>query len=295
MISYFGGPEGAGKTALMTRYARIHHLLGGHIWAFPGYELKNQRGRVVSKLIMPEEVMGILNEMQYIVLIIDEIQNFMNHHYWYNKLTDILTYGAAAQRRKRQFVLLATGPQFDWLPKDLRGMFHVVFHCRDMRWRDKTLPRGERIAFVEQDMRGVLSGWAGFALPERIFWATRYFSYYDTFSLVDPKYQNLKIRVRKDEVLVDSSGNLLNADRYQTDPETMNRLIAKYTEQKEDKLAILVNEVFKNFEDKGLSIIDSSLLFDIFKADNRSMKQKIGERVPPNWSYRSYGRKYVKS
>lgn len=294
MISYFGGPEGAGKSALMTRYARIHHLMGGHIWAFPGYELKNQRGRVISRLVMPEEVMSLVDDMQYIVLLIDEIQNFINHHYWQSKLADVLTYGAAAQRRKRQFVLLATGPQFNWLPPDLRGMFHVVFHCRDMRWRDKTLPRGERIAFVEQDMRGVLSGWPGSALPERIFWPSKYFQFYDTFSLVDPKYQNLRIKVKKDEVIVDSQGRVLDGDRYQTDPETMNRLIAQYSEQQEDKLTIQVNEVFRNFESKGLESIDSSLLWDIFNVKNHGQKTVIGKRIPENWKYRDFDKKYIK-
>ena len=219
MITHFGGPEGGGKTALMTLFCREHHLMGGEIWAFPGYEHKNQRGRVISKLIMPEQVMGKLDDMQYIVLVIDEIQNFMNHHAWYSKLVDIMAYGAAAQRRKREFVILSTGPIFDWLPKDLRMMYHVSVECRDVHWRQKEIPRGQQIAFTMTDERGVLSGYPGTIALEKLFYPKRVFPYFDTFSLVDPKYQHLRFKVQKDEVMVDSQGNLI-AD---SDSETLNR------------------------------------------------------------------------
>lgn len=207
MITYFGGPEGAGKTALMTRYLRMHHLAGGEVWAFPGYELKNDRGRVVSRLIDPTEIMGLLDDMQYIVLVADEIQNFFNHHAWQNPLIDVLSYGALAQRRKREFGFMATGPFFETLPPDLRMYFHIKFSCIDKHWRDHAIPRGEQIRFTETDLRGVLSGRPGYTLPPRVFRPKRYFKYYDTFSLVDPKYQHLRVRIKKDTVLVDSQGN----------------------------------------------------------------------------------------
>ena len=158
MINYFGGPEGGGKTALMTYYSRRHHLLGGEIWAFPGYELKNNTGKVVSKLIYPEEIRGKIDAMQYIMLDIDEIPNFIHHHAWQSPLADIMAYGAAAQRRKREFVLNATGPQFNWLPPDLRSMFHLVFHCEDKHWKNKSVPRWQQIEFCITDNRGVLRG-----------------------------------------------------------------------------------------------------------------------------------------
>lgn len=211
MIAYFGGPEGGGKTALMTKFCRIHHLAGGVIWAFPGYEHKNSRGRVVSDLILPEQVMGRLDDMQYIVIVIDEIQNFMQHHKWYSNLTDIMAYGAAAQRRKRQFVILATGPIFDWVPKDLRMMFHIVFECRDRHWREKYIPRGQQILFTIEDKRGVLSGYPGMKTREKRFFPKDVFPYYDTFSLVDPKYQFLKMNIQRDEVFLDSDGNVISS------------------------------------------------------------------------------------
>lgn len=216
MISYFGGPEGAGKTALMTRFCRMHHLAGGEIWAFPGYEHKNQVGRVISRIVLPEQVMGLLDDMQYVVLTIDEIQNFMQHHKWYNNLVDIMAYGAAAQRRKREFVILATGPIFDWVPKDLRLMFHVVFECRDRHWREKYIPRGQQIMFTMEDKRGVLSGYPGMKTREKRFWPKKYFPYYDTFSLVDPKYQFLKMNIQRDEVFLDSGGNLIGSNNSAT-------------------------------------------------------------------------------
>lgn len=166
MINYFGGPEGAGKTALMTYYSRKHYLLGGEVWAFPGYELRNNAGRVVSKLINPSEIMNKLDDMQYVMIDIDEIQNFIHHHAWQSPLVDIIAYGAAAQRRKREFVLNVTGPQFSWLPPDLKMMFHLVFSCRDKHWRDKKTPRGQQIVFSITDNRGVLSGYPGYTTTE---------------------------------------------------------------------------------------------------------------------------------
>ncbi len=256
MINYFGGPEGGGKTALMTRYCRIHHLLGGEIWAFPGYEHKNNRGRVVSQLVLPEDVMKLLDDMFYIVFVIDEIQNFMNHHSWQSKIVDILAYGAAAQRRKRQFVILATGPQFKWLPPDLRMMFHIIFNCEDRHWKDHSLPRGEQIKFTETDMRGVLSGKEGTTIPPRIFRPKPYFKFFDTFSLVDPKYQHLKLNIKKDEVFVDSEGNRLDGgDTLKIKIDKLEEAVSSYLDQNNNPEEIIkgtLGRYLKSYFDRPL-------------------------------------------
>lgn len=209
MINYFAGPEGAGKTALMTYYCREHHLKGGEVWAFPGYELKNLRGRVVSKMILPHEVMGKIDELHGKFLVIDEIQVFMNHHYWQNQLVDILTYGALAQRRKRQFVLMATGPFFRELPPGLRNMFHIVYNCQDKHWKNHDIPRGQKIKFTMTDMRGILSGRPYSSTRPKVFRPADYFRYYDTFSLTDPKYLSVRMKIVKEEMRVDAEGNII--------------------------------------------------------------------------------------
>lgn len=212
MITFFEGPEGAGKTALMTKFCRYHHLKGGHIWAFPGYEHKNQSGNVISELINPIEIMGKIDELQYIVLCIDEMQNFMNHHAWQNPLIDVLAYGAMAQRRKREFVVLATGPSFDYLPPDLRYRFHCLVKCRDLHWGNHDIPRGERIEFLMIDLMGVLSGKPWTPQAPQIFYPKSVYKFYDTLEISDPKYQHMRISIRKDKTLVDSEGNIIEKD-----------------------------------------------------------------------------------
>lgn len=209
MIVFFAGPEGGGKTVLMTYHLRRHHLMGGEIWAFPGYEHKNQTGRVVSLLVYPEEVMGRLNEMDGVVVVIDEIQNFLNHHAWKTDLADFMAYGAAAQRRKRGFNILATGPELDWVPLDLRLMFHEVWHCRDRHWRHHGISRGSQIEFTITDRRGVLSGIIGATTRPKLFYPKKYYPYFDTFSLVDPKYLHHRVKVKKQTTVVDDNGNII--------------------------------------------------------------------------------------
>lgn len=237
MLNYFGGPEGGGKSALMTYYSRKHYLLHGEVWAFPGYELKNNTGKVVSKLIYPEEIMSNIENLQFVMLDIDEITNFINHHAWQSKLADLLAYGVAAQRRKLNMVINATGPQIGWLPPDLRMMFHLVFNCRDKHWRDKSIPRGEQIAFSITDNRGILSGYPGFTTKERTFWPKEYFKYWDTLAIIDPKYQNRRYKQEKDDIHLDYEGNILKEDRNTpVDDINIAQMKAELVAQKKKKL-----------------------------------------------------------
>ncbi|OGO00995.1 MAG: hypothetical protein A2Y58_03220 [Chloroflexi bacterium RBG_13_51_52] len=280
MITYFGGPEGGGKTAMMTRYNRIHHVMGGECWAFPGYELLNERGRVVSKLVYPEEVMGLLNEIQYIVLSIDELQNFMHHHAWADKLVEIITYGAAAQRRKREFVILATGPIFDWVPHDLRQMFHEVVHCSDMHWKNHNIPRGQRIQFTRQDMRGVLSGRAGTMTRPSVFYPGKYFKYYETFSLVDPKYQFHKVRVKKEMVTIDSEGRIISQKQPGiSDPATLDRYIQNYETEHQDPLLVAARNVVLKLRANNITKVESDVVYRALGASNRTVAGRALSKI----------------
>ena len=289
MIVYFCGPEGGGKTVMMTRECRIHHLLGGEIYAFPGYELKNNAGRVVSTTILPHQVLGILDDMQYIVLVIDEISNFMNHHTWYAKMVDIMTYGAAAQRRKRGFVILASGPIFEWLPADLRLMFHEVVNCSDRHWRYKNIPRGTKIEFYREDRRGVLSGNIGTRTKPRIFDPRPYFKYFETFSLVDPKYQFNKIRIQAEEILMDAKGNVLTGMQdVETNPAAIKAFMKQYEEQHPSKLREAVDSFLATILDKGITRIRRDVVWQYFNAEgNKSLKDAVGSII------RGHGAKHI--
>lgn len=209
MIALMVGIEGGGKTALITKYTRKHHLLGGEVWAFPGYELMNNRGRVVSKLVYPEEMVGKVRDMEYIVLVIDEIQNFLHHHYWQSPVVDTIA-NASAQRRKLKFNIFASSPEMDLIPPDMRRMFHVVIPCRDAHWRNKKIIEGTDIRFHVIDNRGRLSGYPGTRTREWSFNPHAYFPFYDTFSLADPKYQHRRYKVEGERVRIDSNGNIID-------------------------------------------------------------------------------------
>ena len=212
-IVYYSGPEGACKTVMMGRDCLNHYRLGGKIYAFPGFELKNNVGKVVSQLLMPEQWMDLLikEESDYIVAI-DEIANFINHHKWYNDLNDLITYGAAAQRRKRRMAILATGPIFEWLPPDFRYMFHEVVRLEDRHWKVKSIPRGYQAQFTREDRRGVLSGEIGRQTKPRIFLAKKYWRNVETYSLVDPRYQLKRYKYQRSNIVVDENGQVITPD-----------------------------------------------------------------------------------
>ena len=211
MIVYYGGPEGSCKTVMMGRECYIHHRMGGDIYAFPGFEVKNKNGKVISHLLNPFEVYTTVMELNGVVIAIDEIQNFINHHNWWNKIIDILTYGIAAQRRKRNLVILATGPIFDWLPHDLKMMFHEVVHMADRHWQVKSIPRGYQAVIIREDRRGVLSGQIGYRTHPKIFHAKKWWPHVDTYAPVDVMHQFERVEVRAGRTVM-KDGRVLSAE-----------------------------------------------------------------------------------
>lgn len=202
MIVYYGGPEGSCKSVMMGRDCYIHHRLGGQIHAFPGFEVFNKAGTVISKLLNPFEMYTTVMQLNGVVIAIDEIQNFINHHNWWNKIIDILTYGIAAQRRKRNLAILATGPIFNWLPSDFRMMFHEVVHMKDRHWEMKKIPRGEQAIIYREDRRGVLSGQIGKTTRPTIFKAKKYWQHIDTYAPIDVMHQFERVEIRSGRTVI---------------------------------------------------------------------------------------------
>jgi len=194
------GPEGAGKTVLMTRYAKMHHDMGGDVFAFPGYELKI-RGKTKSKLLMPEDWVTLPPELQDLLICIDEIQNFFNKHTWYYAINDLFA-GLLAERRKRRLCVIYTGPFFEWLPGNIQQLTHEVIRCEDRYWKmrvnNPNARRGEEISFTREDRRGVLSGQIGRITQPRIFHSKPYWKNYDTLAAVDllHRFQHVKVQAK---------------------------------------------------------------------------------------------------
>lgn len=211
-IVCYDGVEGAGKTMMMTRDLRYHHKCGGTVYATPGYELLGGRGKVLSKPIKLEELMKLLlsGEIGFVIAF-DEIQNMLNHHNWFNIIVDVLTYAGAAQRRKLSMGILATTPVFEWLPADLRRMFHEAVHLQDYHWTNKAIPIGTQSLFVREDLRGMLSGRIGKRTKPKIFHMDRYRKYTNTYSIVEPSFLLRKTKIKKEETIFDAQGNIIES------------------------------------------------------------------------------------
>ncbi len=229
-IAYYSGPEGACKTVMMGRDCLYHHQCGGKVFAFPGFKVLNNRGKEISELLMPEEWIVLLNESDtnYVVAI-DEIPNFINHHKWNSSFVDLITYGAAAQRRKRSLVILATGPIFEWLPPDLRYMFHEIIRMEDRHWKLKFIPRGEQAVFTREDRRGVLSGQIGRRTRPKVFYAKRYWKNIETYSIIDPRWQLSRYKFDRRQVYIDAEGNILMPDIEEPEPVINLEVMAEKT------------------------------------------------------------------
>ncbi len=264
-IAYYSGPEGSGKSVMMGRDCLYHHSCGGKVYAFPGFEVMNNRGRVISLLLMPEEWMNLLvqEEANYAVAI-DEIANFLNHHKWFDQIVDLITYGAAAQRRKRSMVILATGPIFEWLPKDLSYMFHEVIRLEDRHWKIKSIPRGEQAIFTREDRRGVLSGDIGRMTHPEIFKARKYWKNINTYSLVDPRYQLNKVRFQRKEIMVGTDGKVIEPDAGAVpvvNTEAIERLANQYNGG--DNAREVIARIVDTLKKKGIQIIPKQAIKDM--------------------------------
>jgi len=274
-LTYIGGVEGSGKTTYMTRELLYHYFSGGRVFAFPGYELKNDSGRVVSETLLPEQVPGLLRMPIYDwAVAIDEIQNFSNKHTWQNPLNDLLAYGAAAQRRKRRFGMIATGPLFGWLPPNMKDMFHVVITMQDRRWKCKDIPRGEQFIITYKDNRGMLTGTPGTTTRPRIFKGKGYRKYFDSYSVVDPDWQRRRIKFVKELVEIGPDGRVIE-DIDHSDPATLNRYIEEY-QQQNNGVESKVKSFLKELIDKNVPHMPRELVYQSFGAVNKAQKDAVG-------------------
>lgn len=247
----YEGPEGAGKTALMTDALMYHHRCGGKVYAFPGYELTGSRGKVLSTLLMPEQLLQLINDETKTgyAIGVDEINNFFNHHHWQNILNDFLT-SAMTQRRKRAFAFLATVTAGRLITLDVRSMFHEIWHCLDAHAVRRSIPRGKKTYFTREDTRGLLSGRIGTRTPGKIFDHQRTWNHFKSFSPVDPKYLTYRIKMQKEQIIVDSKGQRIDAQGMGL-PE--NTYLPRNT--KSSKLLPIIEQIAEIIKDKeGMAI-----------------------------------------
>lgn len=205
-ITGFIGPEGAGKTCLMTAYCHAHVKLGGKLFTFPGYQLTDGNGKVLSEEIKPEQWASLPEELNNTVIAIDEINNFFDA-YRYNAVMAGLFTSLQQQRRHRNLGLLFTIQNEQWLPPRMRQLTHYYIRCFDLYWSyhssDEPIERGNIISFTIEDCKGFQRGIPGFTIGPSYFHAKKYWPLYNTYAIVDifQKYQ--KIKIKQPEIIMD--------------------------------------------------------------------------------------------
>lgn len=282
----YEGPEGAGKSAMMTDELLYHHKCGGKVFAFPGYELLGARGKVLSELLMPEDCIKILNEdVTGYAIGIDEINNFFNHHRWQGIMNDILT-SMMTQRRKRSFALLATVTAGRLVSLDIRSMFHEVVHCLDAHAVRKSIPRGQKTYFEREDTRGLLSGRIGTKTKGMFFDHKRTHNHFNSFSPIDPKYLIHSVKLQKKNVFVDSEGNAID----EVLPTLTQNIPTHWKTQKYAPILGGIAEIIKDKGEMAMGAVYSMARSQGVKLNenwiSRILKKEFG--VISNWGTRTY-------
>ena len=188
MIWGFLGPEGAGKTLLMTYFGLIQLARGGPIRTFPGYQITNGHGKVMTTPLDIEEWVTLPPELRDCLIDVDEIQNFFGsdrYMTWINKLWA----NVVAQRRHRNLGVHYTVQDWEDLDPRVRKKTHTLIVCRDLYWsnwgREEGVGRGELISANFIDVKGFFTGTPWTPGPSQMIRTKEIWPYYDTFGDVD--------------------------------------------------------------------------------------------------------------
>lgn len=280
-IRYYEGIEGSGKTAMMTRDSLRHYRSGGKVLSFPGYDLKEDNGEIISRTLLPEEWLTLPDSLkhQHILIDIDEVTNWFNNLNWFNKMC-LMMAGLMGQRRKFEVGIAMTGPHFSRLPPVLREMVHEIVHCQDHHARNHDMPVGERCIYYKEDLRGMLSErWPKVRFTRRkVFYTKPYWNNYDTYQAVDMINQFIKVRFKAKEITIGADGKIIQSPVISSgDPEVIEKYI-----KEEDTSRNLIYQSAINFlntmiKDKGIVRLPRDIVWQYFKVeDNKAIKDVIG-------------------
>lgn len=165
VIEGYIGPEGAGKTLVMSYFATRCAAAGMRMLAFPGYQLKDRKGRVVTEEITPLNFLKQFQDMINVCLVITEITNYGIDAYNFNGIIPRIFSNAAAMRRKLGLVILYDVQNFSMIPPRIRFLTHTLMFCKDSYWgkqySENPIPRGVSIQTRRMDCKGFYTGREG--------------------------------------------------------------------------------------------------------------------------------------
>ncbi len=211
VIEGYVGPEGSGKTMVMTFHLLRCADYGLKVLTFPGYVVKRRTGsiyRQVSEEIKPMDFLRNFQSMQGIALGITEITNYGIDAYAFNGILPRIFGYAAAMRRKLGLVILYDVQNFGMIPPRIRFYTHTLMFCRDLyhghQYDENPFERGTNILTRRMDMKGFYTGKEGWlGRPRVLNHADSLWDCYDTTQKVDLKWGLMKYK--KEDIMSDDS------------------------------------------------------------------------------------------
>ncbi len=222
-IRNYCGPDGSGKTAVMTADLIEHVVKGGVVYTFPNYELTDADGRAMSKplnindwLDIPSLIKneGPNGEPVHIAVVIDEAQEVLDAERSQTQFNRLSGYICASRRHLEGVMsLYLTCPNPDWVYYRVRWMTHLLTSCFDCRWtpwgKSMKLEEGKLVNTRTWDCKGVFTGRPWTELKEFNIRAELAWNYYETHHDVDIFAGFNKVEVKGKKTKID-----LNQDNW---------------------------------------------------------------------------------
>lgn len=243
------GPEGAGKTSLLTAFSVQHKASGGNLYAFPGYHVYDLNGKEATQTILPEEWATIPETLNFSLVAITEADTFFD-----SLETQAATAKAfrnlAKQRRKRSMSIMYDVNDWSWFNNRLRKLTHILIKCWDLHWTYRNSPdrpaKGTRIAVTPYDVQGFYTGRPGSRGRTRLFDASKVRPFFNTEDAVDAYEAAVKLKVKRREVTIGPDGKVIvpGADTaYAVNDEAIARLAqsAGYSDPSRDAIKKIID------------------------------------------------------
>lgn len=277
------GPEGSGKSILMTHYGYEHHKKGGEVLAFPGYRLLDDSGEIISKELPLEDWITLdPQKLTNVFILIDEMQNFFDA-YRYNSALSNLFAGMETERRKLNTTIIGTVQEFEWLPPRMRRLTHEKGECFDLAWRYHDLAKGTTFAVRFQDLKGFKHGIPGMWSKPKVFHGKKDWNHYDTYAVVDlwERYANIKIHGRKIDIDPYGQGIPNQMMGVEPDMDAINSEIRNLTQRKMNYTESL-SKFATGLVKKGINTIPSKEFYSLFlKSTNLNVNpRELGQYMP---------------
>lgn len=206
MITGIIGPEGGGKTCLMTYLCLLHKSRGGKLLTFPGYEVTDGHETKLSEPLDIDQWITMPPELRDVLIAIDEIQNFFNSRRHMSVLSYLFA-NLAAQRRHRNLGVIYTVQDWGWLDDRIRWLTHVLITCSDLYWsswgKEEGVKRGELISAHFFDVKGFFTGKPWTPGPQFLLRAKEIWPCYNSYADVDTWTGLTQVQFKKPKLTID--------------------------------------------------------------------------------------------